>query len=84
MMHAVFARAAGAAVRKNAVSSIPAVAGVQREGFLPIGDKLLGINVGQQQRSFASERFIYGMKVTNDMEVSDPVRRVLSANNADT
>lgn len=37
----------------------------------------------QQQRSFVTERLAYGIKVTEDMKVSDPVRRVLSIDNSD-
>eukprot|EP00904_Undaria_pinnatifida_P009603 jgi/Undpi1/5773/HiC_scaffold_2.g01047.m1 len=37
----------------------------------------------QPQRSFVTERLAYGIKVTEDMKVSDPVRRVLSIDNSD-
>lgn len=38
----------------------------------------------QQQRGLAinSERMVYGMKISEDMKVSDPVRRVLSIENS--
>lgn len=90
-MQAIYTRAAAAIVRSNALSSVPAAGATRAAAMLRLqsvsGETCkLGLQPKQQQqqqRSLATERLAYGIKVTDDMEVSDTVRRVLSIENSD-
>lgn len=90
-MQAIYTRTAAAVVRSNALSSVPAAAATRVAAVFRLqsvsGETCkLGLQPQQQQqqRSLATERLAYGIKVTDDMEVSDAVRRVLSIDNSDT
>lgn len=89
-MQAIYTRTAAAVVRSNALSSVPAAAATRAAAVFRVQSvygetSKLGLQPQQQQqRSLATERLAYGIKVTDDMEVSDAVRRVLSIDNSDT
>lgn len=92
-MQAIYTRTAAAVVRRYALSSVPAAAATRAAAVFRVqsvsGETCkLGLQPQRQQqqqqhRSLATERLAYGIKVTEDMEVSDAVRRVLSIENSD-
>lgn len=86
MMQALLTRTAAAVIRNNGLAPTLAPASARAAAALrPQQSLATPQNLAQQpqQRGLAVERMVYGMKVTDDMKVSEPVRRVLSIDNAD-
>lgn len=81
-MQTLLARTTAVVLRSNVVGPGAAVASTRAAAALR-PQPLSAEKLAQQQRGLAVERMAYGMKVTDDMEVSDPVRRVLSIDNSD-
>ena len=88
-MQAIYTRAAAAVMRRSALPSVPAAATTRAAAVFRLQSvsgetcKLRPQPQQQRQRSLATERLAYGIKVTEDMKVSDAVRRVLSIENSD-
>ena len=81
-MQAMLARTTAAVLRSNGAAPGAAVASTRAAAALR-PQPLSAENIVQQQRGLAVERMVYGMKVTDEMKVSEPVRRVLSIDNSD-
>lgn len=93
-MQSLFTRTTVAVLRRNGIAPGAAVASA-RQTAEALGSQHYSSsdtirNLGkrlqqqqQQQRGLATERMVYGLKVTDDIKISDPVRRVLSIDNAD-
>lgn len=85
-MQALLIRTTAAALRSNGVAPGAAVASTRAAAAAVAvrPQSLSAENLAQQQqRGLAVERMTYGMKVTDDMKVSEPVRRALSIDNSD-
>ena len=82
-MQALLTRTTGALLRSNGVAPGAAVASTRTAAAALRPQPVSAENLAQQQRGLAVERMVYGMKVTDDMKVSEPVRRVLSIDNSD-
>lgn len=80
-MQALYARSAAATIRRNGIPYISAATGARAAAFRL--QSQAGTCIERQQRGLAVERMVYGMKVAKGVEVSDPVRRVLSIENGD-
>lgn len=73
-MQALLTRSTAALLRRNGAAPGAVVALARGADWPP--------QQQQQQRGLASERMVYGVKIPEDMKVSDPVRRVLSIDNS--
>lgn len=88
-MQALLNRTTAAVIRNNGLSptlapvSARAAAALRPQQSLATPPNLPQQAQQAQQRGLAVERMVYGMKITDDMKVSEPVRRVLSIDNAD-
>lgn len=79
-MQALLTRIAGTTVRHNGGFSIPAIS---RCRDIRSQQKLAPVvpTVSFPTRGMAVERMVNGIKITDDMEISEPVRKVLSSDN---
>lgn len=88
-MQSLLARNAAAAVRRNSLSFAPATAAAVRAPVLHRQQSFAEAhNLGKvekhgQRRGLAVERLVYGVRVSDDVKISEPVRRVLSVQNGD-
>ena len=82
MMQSLLTRTTAAVIRNNGVAPLATASARAAAALRPQQELATPQNLAQQQRGLAVERMVYGMKVTDDMKVSEPVRRVLSIDNA--